>query len=449
MTPHLKHLHPYPFEKLAQLKEGIVPPADKQHIALMIGEPAHPTPHFIQEAMLTHLHGLAKYPTTKGIPELRQAIGSWISRRFQIPGEYINSETQVLPVSGTREALFSFAQCVIDATSAAPAPGRPAGYTPSLAIKPIVVMPNPFYQIYEGATLLAGAEPYFMNTQEDSGYLPDFDAVPEDVWQRCQLIYICSPGNPTGAIISRASHEKLIKLAEKYDFVIASDECYSELYDDETNPPQGLLQTAYEMGNTTFKRCVVFHSLSKRSNAPGLRSGFVAGDADILQHYFQYRTYQGCAMPLPTQHASIKAWQDETHVKENRRLYREKFAAFIDILGDVCCITKPPAGFYVWLKIPTADDLQGRSECSELPGATADDLQGRSECSELPGATADTGFTQRLFALENVTVLPGSFLSRNFNGINPGHNHVRIALVAPLDECVEAAHRIKNFINSL
>lgn len=414
MTPHLKYLHPYPFEKLGQLKQGIVPPAGKPHIALSIGEPAHTTPHFIQEALLTHLHGLAKYPTTKGIPELRAAIADWIARRFEIPDEYINPESQVLPVSGTREALFSFAQCVID---------------PSADLCPIVIMPNPFYQIYEGAALLAGAEPYFMNTVEDSGYLPDFDAVPEDIWQRCQLIYICSPGNPTGAIISNASQEKLIKLAEKYDFVIASDECYSELYDDESNPPPGLLQTAYAMGNTAFKRCVVFHSLSKRSNAPGLRSGFVAGDADILQHYFQYRTYQGCAMPLPTQHASLQAWQDETHVLENRRLYREKFAAFIDILGDVCSINKPPAGFYVWLKIPQPS----------TPRANAEGL----------GEISDTDFTQRLFAQENVTVLPGSFLSRSANGINPGQNHVRIALVAPLDECVEAAQRIKNFINSL
>jgi N-succinyldiaminopimelate aminotransferase len=400
MTPHLQHLQPYPFEKLAQLKQGLIPPADKPHIALSIGEPAHATPHFIQEALLTHVHGLAKYPTTKGIPELRGAIANWIAGRFQIPTEFINPETQVLPVSGTREALFSFAQCVIN-TSAVPSP--------------IAIMPNPFYQIYEGAALLAGAEPYFMNTLEATGYLPDFDAVPEDIWQRCQLIYICSPGNPTGAIISCANQEKLIKLAEKYDFVIASDECYSELYDDESNPPPGLLQTAYAMGNTAFKRCIVFHSLSKRSNAPGLRSGFVAGDDELLQCYFQYRTYQGCAMPLPTQHASIQAWQDETHVLENRRLYREKFAAFIDILGDVCTITKPPAGFYVWLKTPVES----------------------------------TDFTQRLFAQENVTVLPGSFLSRDFNGINPGHNHVRIALVAPLDECVDAAQRIKNFINSL
>jgi N-succinyldiaminopimelate aminotransferase len=279
----------------------------------------------------------------------------------------------------------------------------------------VVIMPNPFYQIYEGAALMAGAEPYFLNTLEESGYLPDFDAVPEAIWQRCQLIYICSPGNPSGSVISQASHEKLINLAEKYDFVIASDECYTELYDDENKPPVGLLQTAYNIGNSAFKRCVVFHSLSKRSNAPGLRSGFVAGDADILQHYFQYRTYQGCAMPLPTQHASIRAWQDEQHVVENRRLYREKFAAFIAVLAGVCKIEKPPASFYIWLKTPITD----------------------------------TEFTQRLFAQENVTVLPGSFLSREFDGTNPGANHVRIALVAPLDDCIDAAHRIKHFLNTL
>lgn len=413
MTPNLKHLHPYPFEKLAQLKQGIIPPIDKPHIALSMGEPTHATPHLIQEALLTHLHGLANYPTTKGIPELRQTIAGWISRRFKIPAAAVNPETQVLPVNGTREALFSFAQCLIDSTKNLP----------------VVIMPNPFYQIYEGAALLAGAEPYYLNTVEDSGYLPDFDAVPDEIWQRCQLIYICSPGNPTGSVIDQAGHEKLLNLAEKYDFVIASDECYSEIYDDENNPPPGLLQTAYNMGNTAFKRCVIFHSLSKRSNAPGLRSGFVAGDAEILKHYFQYRTYHGCAMPLPTQHAGIQAWRDERHVIENRRLYREKFSAFIDILGDVCTVIKPPASFYVWLKIP-------------LPAASPFSKWGLRGIS-------DTEFAKQLFAQQNITVLPGSYLSRDFDGINPGLNHVRIALVAPLDECIDAAQRIKIFLNSL
>ncbi|WP_459991454.1 succinyldiaminopimelate transaminase [Methylosoma difficile] len=398
MTPHLQHLHPYPFEKLAKLKGDSVPPIDKHHIALSIGEPAHPTPPFIQEALVAHLQGLANYPTTKGIPELRITIAEWLSERFQIPAGAINPDSQVLPVNGTREALFSFAQCVIDPTD-----------------KPVVVMPNPFYQIYEGAALLAGAEAYFVNTTEANGYLPDFASVPADIWQRCQLLYICSPGNPSGAVMSEASQAHLLDLAEQYDFVIAADECYSELYDDEDQPPVGLLQTAYNQGNTAFKRCVVFHSLSKRSNAPGLRSGFVAGDAELLQGYFQYRTYHGCAMPLPTQHASIRAWQDEHHVIENRRLYREKFAAFISILEEACDIKQPPASFYIWLKTPIND------------------------CE----------FAKQLFAHENVTVLPGSYLSREFNGDNPGINHVRIALVAPLDECIKAAHRIKNFLNTL
>ncbi|PPD48611.1 MAG: succinyldiaminopimelate transaminase [Methylobacter sp.] len=401
MTPNLKHLHPYPFEKLAQLKQGHVPPDDLPHIALSMGEPTHATPHLIQEALLEHLHGLSNYPTTKGIPELRSTIAAWLGKRFQIPATDINSETQVLPVNGTREALFSFAQCVIDSTAS--------------NNRPIVIMPNPFYQIYEGAALLAGAEPYYLNTLEDSGYLPDFDAVPEQIWQRCQLIYICSPGNPSGAVMSQTDHQKLIHLAEKYDFIIASDECYSELYDDEATPPVGLLQSAYALGNTAFKRCVVFHSLSKRSNAPGLRSGFVAGDADVLQAYFQYRTYHGCAMPLPTQYASIRAWQDERHVQENRRLYREKFTAFIEILSEVCAISKPAASFYIWLKTPITD----------------------------------TEFAQQLFAQYNITVLPGSYLSRDFAELNPGQNHVRIALVAPLEDCIEAAQRIKLFLNSL
>lgn len=398
MNPGLALCHPYPFEKLAQLKQGIVAPADKPHIALSIGEPAHTTPAFIQQALFDHIKGLGTYPTTKGIPALRQAIVDWLGKRFNIPRGEIDPETQVLPVSGTREALFSIAQAVVNP-----------------AAKAVVIMPNPFYQIYEGAALLAGAEPYFLNTTAEVGYLPDLDSVPDAVWQRCRLIYICSPGNPSGAIMPQAQMEQLINLANKYDFIIASDECYSELYDDEGNPPVGLLQTAYAMGNTAFKRCLVFHSLSKRSNAPGLRSGFVAGDADILQAYFQYRTYQGCAMPLPTQYASIKAWQDEAHVIENRQLYRAKFAAVIDILGNVCDISKPEASFYIWLKT----------------------------------LVSDTVFAQQLFAQENVTVLPGSYLSREAHGSNPGANHVRIALVAPLAECTEAAHRIKNFINTL
>ncbi len=398
MNPSLAQLHPYPFEKLAQLKQGIIAATDKTHIALSIGEPKHPTADFIQQALVSHLSGLGNYPTTKGLPELRSAISRWIEKRFGFPAEAVNSESQVLPVSGTREALFSFVQAVVNP-----------------AEKPLVVMPNPFYQIYEGAALLAGATPYYLNTVEENGYLPDFDSVADEIWQRCCLLFICSPGNPTGALLTQAQHQKLLALAEKFDFVVASDECYTELYDDEKNPPQGLLQTAYHSGNTDFNRCVMFQSLSKRSNAPGLRSGFVAGDADILASYFKYRTYHGCPMPLPTQYASIAAWQDEAHVVENRVLYREKFTAFINILSEVCEINKPPASFYIWLKTPISD----------------------------------TDFAQRLFAQQNVTVLPGSYLSRPANGINPGENHVRIALVASVAECTEAALRIKHFINTL
>ena len=399
MNPNLDLLHPYPFEKLNQLKQGITPPHDKTHIALSIGEPKHKTPAFLHEELYRNIAGMGKYPITKGIPELRHAIADWISQRFNIAISDTCAETQVIPVSGTREALFSFAQAVVDSS-------KPDA---------IVIMPNPFYQIYEGAAILAGAEPYYLNTTETSDYLPDFDAVPDDIWQRCQLIFVCSPGNPTGTVISEQDQQKLITLAEKFDFIIASDECYTEIYDDENNPPQGLLETAYNMGNTAFKRCIMFQSLSKRSNAPGLRSGFVAGDAEILKTYLLYRTYQGSALPLPTQHASIAAWKDEEHVKQNRILYRQKFSAFIDILNDVCTINKPPASFYIWLKI----------------------------------SIDDADFAQRLFEQENITVLPGSYLSREAHGTNPGKNHVRIALVAPLEECIDAANRIKHFINTL
>ena len=398
MNPNLNHLQPYPFEKLARLKQGILPPANKAHIALSIGEPKHITPHIIQEALITHMHGLSAYPSTRGLPELRQSMVEWIARRFQIPADLLDPETQILPVNGTREALFSFAQCLVEPSK-----------------KPLVLMPNPFYQIYEGAALLAGAQPYFLNTTEENAYIPDFDAVPESVWRRCQLLYICSPGNPTGAVIPQTQLENLIELAERYDFVIASDECYSEIYAEENTPPTGLLEAAVAIGNTEFKHCVIFHSLSKRSNAPGLRSGFVAGDAEILQRYFQYRTYHGCAMPVPTQHASIAAWRDEAHVVDNRQLYREKFSAFKDILSEATAVTIPPASFYIWLKTPVSE------------------IQ----------------FAQQLFASENVTVLPGSYLSRPFDESDPGRNHVRIALVAPIDECIDAARRIKNFIHTL
>lgn len=397
MNPELAKLHPYPFEKLAQLKQGCHPPEDLPHIALSIGEPKHPTPGFITEAVITHLHGLSSYPTTAGSNELRHAIATWLDQRFQLDG-HINAMTQVLPVNGTREALFAFAQAVIDRSK-----------------NPLVVMPNPFYQIYEGAAILAGAEPFYLNCHANQGFIPDFDAVTEEIWQRCQLLYICSPGNPTGAVIDAATLQRLIELAHQYDFVIAADECYSEIYHDEAQPPVGLLQAAYNSGYTDMSRCVVFHSLSKRSNAPGLRSGFVAGDAAILKQFLRYRTYHGCSMPPATQAASISAWADEAHVSHNRELYREKFEAVLEILSPVMKVSMPAASFYLWAETPVAD----------------------------------TEFARQLFEQQNVTVLPGSYLGRDTAEGNPGANRVRMALVAPLEECIEAANRIRSLIESL
>lgn len=399
MNPHISALHPYPFEKLATLK-GTAPPTSSQaHIALSIGEPKHPTPNFIATTLTTHLNGLANYPTTRGIPELSETIAEWLRCRFNLGSTGPEACTQVLPVNGTREALFSFAQCIVDRS----------------APSPLVLMPNPFYQIYEGAALLAGAQPYYLNTTKETGYIPDFDSVPDSIWKHCQLLYICSPGNPSGAVIRLESLQKLILLAEQHDFVIASDECYSEIYQQEASPPPGLLQAAYAMGNDSYRRCVVFHSLSKRSNAPGLRSGFVAGDAELLKPYLLYRTYHGCTMPLPTQYASIQAWSDEQHVLDNRCAYREKFIAVVDILKDVLDVQAPEASFYLWPKTPIDD----------------------------------TEFARKLYMQENVTVLPGSYLSRQHEGIIPGQNHVRMALVAPLNDCIDAAYRIKNLVLSL
>lgn len=397
MNPLLDTLQPYPFEKLAKLKQGIQPPGDLPHIALSIGEPRHPTPAFIGQTLSAHLDALNQYPATRGLPELRQGIADWLSRRFGLPAAAIDPERQILPCHGTREALFAFAQAVVD-------PGQRA----------LVLMPNPFYQIYEGAALLAGAQPYFLNTTRDNAYLPDLAAVMDDIWAQCQLLYICSPGNPTGAVMPAAMHRQLLELAERFDFIIAADECYSELYQDEANPPPGLLQTAWAMGNTRFTRCVVFHSLSKRSNAPGLRSGFVAGDANVLSSFLHYRTYHGAALSIPVQQASLAAWGDETHVAANRALYRQKFAAVADVLGDSLRVTVPPAGFYLWPRVPGDDQ----------------------------------DFARELYASQNVTVLPGSYLSRDHFGVNPGRGHVRLALVAPLDECVEAARRIRDFIQA-
>ena len=341
MNPNLAQLHTYPFEKLAQLKAPCRPPEHLSPISLSIGEPKHPAPDFVLQAMIDNLSGLAHYPLTKGIEPLREVIASWLIKRFKLKPGHIDPVKHVLPVNGTREALFAIAQTLVD-----------HGHTGS---PPLVIMPNPFYQIYEGAAILAGAEPYYLNTTEETGFLPDFDSVSEQDWQRCQLIYICSPGNPSGQVIPEDELIKLIQLSEKYNFVIASDECYSELYFDESRPPTGLLEAAESIGNTQYKNCLVFHSLSKRSNVPGLRSGFVAGDEQLIQAFYQYRTYHGCAMPLHHQAASIAAWSDERHVLANRDLYREKFAIVIDILKDVMDIQQPDASFYLWPKTPIDD----------------------------------------------------------------------------------------------
>lgn len=404
MNPHLAELQAYPFERLAKLKAGIAPPVHLAHIPLSIGEPKHAPPDFVLQVLRDSLAGLGQYPSTVGLPELRAACASWLERRFGLGAMRVGLDT-VLPVNGTREALFALAQAVIDPTA-----------------KSLVAMPNPFYQIYEGAALLAGATPYFFDTPTESGFLPDLDAIPAAVWDRVQLLYLCSPGNPGGAVTSIDLLRRAIELADKYDFVIASDECYAELYTDEANPPPSLLNAALAAGHSNFERCVVFHSLSKRSSLPGLRSGFVAGDPTVLRDFLLYRTYHGCAMPVPTQLASIAAWHDDEHVKANRALYREKFARVLPILAPHLQVAQPAGGFYLW------------------PDVGGD----------------DTVFTRELFAKHNVTVVPGSYLARptrhglsDSNGHNPGVGRVRISLVANLEDCVAAAGRIADFIQGI
>ena len=409
MNPHLAELQAYPFERLATLKAGVVSPAHLAHIPLSIGEPKHAPPDFVLQVLRDSLAGLGQYPSTVGLPELRAACARWLERRFNLGANRVGLEA-VLPVNGTREALFAFAQAVIDPTRRA------------TADRPLVAMPNPFYQIYEGAALLAGATPYFFETPTDNGFLPDLDAIPAAVWDRVQLLYLCSPGNPGGAVMSIDQLRRAIELANKHDFIIASDECYAELYADEANPPPSLLNAALAAGHANFERCVVFHSLSKRSSLPGLRSGFVAGDPSVLRDFLLYRTYHGCAMPVPTQLASIAAWNDDEHVKANRALYREKYARVLPILSPHLEVTQPAGGFYLW------------------PNVGSD----------------DAAFTRELFARQNVTVVPGSYLARttrhgliDSSGFNPGAGRVRISLVANIDDCVTAAGRIADFIQGI
>jgi N-succinyldiaminopimelate aminotransferase len=394
VNQRLELLAAYPFERLARLKQGHTPPAGLPHIAMSIGEPKHVPPAFVIEALRQSLDKLDSYPATAGLPETRAACAAWLARRFNVR---VSAESMVLPVNGTREGLFSFVQAMVGTRAAE---------------QPVVAMPNPFYQIYEGATLLAGAEPVFLNTTAGNRFQPDLDAVPAEVWKRCAVLFLCSPGNPTGAVLSLDFLRHALALAERHDFVIASDECYAELYRDEHASPPSLLQAALAQGHDSFERCMVFHSLSKRSSVPGLRSGFVAGDPKLMQPYLLYRTYHGCAMPVPTQLASIAAWNDDAHAAANRALYREKYRRVIPILAPVLDVVEPDGAFYLWPDVQRDDEA----------------------------------FTRDLYAAQNLTILPGSYLARNTHAGNPGRQRVRISLVAPVEECEIAALRIRHFL---
>ena len=404
MNPHLALLHPYPFEKLRQLFAGVTPNAAYAPISLGIGEPKHPTPAFIQRALMHSVQGLANYPSTLGGEPLRAAIAHWLERRYGVPP--LDPVTQVLPVNGSREALFGIAHCVID-------PLRDA----TGAQKPLVVCPNPFYQIYEGAAYLAGAEPYFVNSEPARNFACDYAAIAAAVWERTQLLYLCSPGNPTGATVSLEDWKLLFELADRYNFIIAADECYSEIYHT-SEAPLGALEAAHKLGRHAYNNLVVFSSLSKRSNVPGMRSGFVAGDAEVLKKFLLYRTYSGGAMAPPVQAASVAAWGDEEHVQENRNKYREKFHLVTPLLKTVLDVELPDAGFYLWADVRRS-------------------------------GLSDTEFARRLYADYNVTVLPGSYLARDAHGVNPGRDRVRMALVAEVDEGLEAAQRIVQFCKKL
>ncbi len=394
MNPHLSHLQPYPFERLRHLFTGVSLEPNLSAISLGIGEPRHPTPALVSEALLANVNALSAYPATAGSLALREACGAWLSRRYQIN---VDAATQILPVNGSREALFAFAQTVLDGSTGA-----------------LVVSPNPFYQIYEGAALLAGAQPYFVASVAQNNFAVDWDSVPADIWARTKLLFVCSPGNPTGAVMPLTEWQKLFALSDQYGFVLASDECYSEIYFGDT-PPLGGLQAAALSGRTDFQGLISFTSLSKRSNVPGMRSGFVAGDASLIEAFLRYRTYHGSAMSGMVQAASIAAWNDESHVEQNRELYREKFAQVTPLLSQVLDVSLPDAGFYLWAGVPGGDD---------------------------------EAFAVELLAQYNVTVLPGSYLAREVNGVNPGKGRIRMALVAQPQECLEAAQRIVQFVQS-
>ena len=396
MNPDLERLQPYPFERLRALFAGVTPSAALAPISLSIGEPQHATPDLVKQALSTNLSGLANYPATAGTPMLREAIAAWVMQRYALPA--VDPASQVLPVNGSREALFALAQTVIDRTRSA-----------------VVICPNPFYQIYEGAALLAGATPEYANAVHDRGFAVDYESVPTEVWPRVQLLYACSPGNPTGRVMTLDEWRRLFEAADRHGFVIASDECYSELYFDEVRPPLGALEAAYRLGRTDFRRVVVLSSLSKRSNVPGMRSGFAAGDAEILKRFLLYRTYHGGAMSPPVQAASTAAWRDEAHVAENRRLYREKFAAALPLVRAPLETAMPDGGFYLWVRTPVPD----------------------------------AEFARELYRQYNVSVLPGSYLARESDGTNPGRNYIRVALVAQFDDCIEGVRRIAEFARSI
>ncbi len=395
MNPLLTRLHAYPFERLGRLLSGVSLPAGRASIKMSIGEPQHEPPAIVLTTLRDNLHRLGTYPVTAGLPELRSACARWLERRYGLPGGSVDPHTMVLPVNGTREALFAFIQAAVDSRK-----------------DPLVLMPNPFYQIYEGAALLAGAEPHFLATTPANGYTPDLDAVPESVWRRCQVLFLCSPGNPTGKVLSLDFLRHALALAERHDFIVAADECYTEIYLDERSPPPGLLQACLAAGHDRFQRCVVFHSLSKRSSVPGLRSGFVCGDPEVLSRFLLYRTYHGSAMAVPTQLASVTAWSDEEHAARNRRLYQEKFDRVLPILASCLEVEKPDGAFYLWPAVPGDDER----------------------------------FVRDLYASQAVTVLPGSYLARPGSDGNPGAGRVRISLVPPLEQCIEAAERIRDFV---
>jgi N-succinyldiaminopimelate aminotransferase len=397
MNPDLARLQAYPFERLRALLADATPPAGLSSISLSIGEPRHEPPLFVLEALARHLHRLDTYPATRGLPELRAAMAAALERRYLPAGVRLDPESMVLPVNGTREALFALVQAVVDA-------GRDA----------LVAMPNPGYQIYEGGALLAGAEPYYLNLRAEAGYRPDLAGVPAAIWRRCQLLILCSPGNPTGAVLSLEYLRAALELAERYDFIVAADECYADLYLDETRPSPSLLHAAALAGNTAFRRCLVFHSLSKRSSLPGLRSGLIAGDPLLIERFLLYRTYHGCAMPLPTQFASIEAWNDDAHASANRRLYQEKFDRVIPVLAPLLPLERPEGAFYLWAR--TAGD--------------------------------DAQFVRALYERAHLIVLPGSFMAREAHGENPGRGRVRISLVPQLAECLEAAARLREFLSA-